>query len=272
MLHLWIDRVCIYLHPDRVVLVRLSGLFRRRVTVKQVVPVNGTREYLWSGALLVLEAILKQQEWQHARAQVILSGDLVRYRTAPWDDRLNLEERTVLLHHRFEEVYGESMRTWQVAIADVGYGKQGLACAFDSRLIEDLRETFARSTLKLISVQPLLMAAFNRWRRQISSQGAWFVFAESSRLTIALIQNGEWQGIRSKTCEPGCESTLELLLEREALHHGIEVATMPIYFIQPDRPTFRPELQQKQVVQVLRLPLRIGFSPEGDRDVAIALC
>jgi len=272
VLRSWTERIRIYLHPEQVVMVRQSGLFKCRVTAKKVLPVSVQGEYPWSGALAVLETALKQPEWQQARVTVIFSGDFMRYRVAPWDGRLTAEEQEALLRHRFEEVYGDGMHTWRLSVADAGYGKQCLVCAFDPRLMAALQDIFLRSKARLVSVKPLLMTAFNRWRRQIKGGGAWLVLAEKSHLTIALLQNGEWRGIRSKACEPGWEDTLGLLLEREALQLGVDAAEFPVYCYRPDKPSLKPSLPAQQPLQVLRLPGCEGFSPDLDKDIGLALC
>lgn len=278
MLRSWTERIRIYLHPQQVVLVRQSGLFQRRVSATRLLPAgedaHGEHQHPWSSALVALETALAQPQWQQARATVILSGEFVRYRLAPWDGRLTAEEQAALLRHRFEEVYGDAMHHWQLSVADAGYGKQSLVCAFDPRLLAALQDAFSRAnsgaTARLVSVQPLLMTAFNRWRRQIDGHGAWFVLAEQTHLTIALLQDGEWRGIRSKACAPGWEQTLPLLLQREALQLGVEAGTFPVYFYRPGQPSFKPDLPQP--VHVLRLPGDAGFAPDGDKNIAAALC
>jgi len=272
VLRSWTEHLRIYLHSEQVVLVREVGLIKRRIGAKQTIPVNVQGEHSWSGALATLETILNAPEWQHARASVTLSSHFMRYRVVPWDGRLSNEERDALLRHRFEEVYGNEVQGWQLVAAGAGYGKQGLVGAVDARLMTRLQDVFTRSTVQLVSVKPLLMTAFNRWRREIDGRGAWVVLAEQSFLTIGLVQGGEWRSIRSKNYGTGWEETLSLLLEREALHLGVDATTFPVYLWRPDKPFFKPSLSQEQLVQLLRLPVRLGFSPDGDKDYALALC
>lgn len=272
MLRSWIDHLRIYLHPEQVILVRERGLFKRQISAKQTFNVDIQGEHHWSGALATLETILKKSEWQHAQTSMTLSDHFMRYRIIPWDAQLTSEEQEALLRHRFEEVYGDELRTWQLVMAGAGYGKQGLVCAVDARLTAGLQAAFSHSKARLVSVKPLLMKAFNRWRREIGDRGAWIVLAEKSRLTIALVQHGEWRGIRSKSHGQEWEETLSLLLEREALHLGVNVAEFPVYLWRPDKPTFKPGLLREQQVQVLRLPVRSGLTPDVDKEFALALC
>lgn len=270
MSRLWIDRLHVYLHPEQVILVRQAGLFRPKVTAKRVIAVNDSGEHAWSGALVVLKKLLELPEWQRARVRVSLSSHFVRYRTVPWNGGLSPEERDALLRHRFEEIYGSEMRAWQLVVSESGYGKQGLACAIDSGLMAGVKNCFTHSSVKLVSVTPVLMSVCNRWRKEIDVHSAWLVLAEQSHFMIALIQNGEWRGIRRKPCQPGWEDSLELLLQREGLQLGVDAAAIPVYCCWPDKPYFKPNLQQS--VRILRLPGQDGFSPDGDKDIAIALC
>lgn len=271
MLRSWTERIRVYLHPEHLVLVREAGVVNKRVVAKQVVAIASPGEHLWSGVLAALQTSLRQPEWQQARAMVTLSGKFARYRVVPWELRLTQEERIALLRHQYEELYGEDMRGWQLVTAQAGFGKQGLACAIDTRLMAAVQDTFARSSVRLTSVRPYLMAAFNQWRRDIGGQGAWLILAEHSLLTIALLQNGEWRGVRSHACASGWETSLELMLAREALHHGVDATRLPVYLFWPERPGFKPDLAWNAPVQLLNLPPRAGYSPQVDRGIAEAL-
>ena len=275
MLRLWIDQLRIYLHPEQVVIVRLSGLVKRRIIAKRVLPVDVAGEFAWSGALAVLEAALKQAEWQGARAMVILAGHYTQYRVTPWNDDLTAAEQSVLLHHQFADIYGERANNWQIKIADGAYAKPSVACVVDSRLMEGLQKTCSATRVQLTSVQPYLMTAFNRWRKQIDPQGAWLVLREKSHLSIAFFQGGAWRTMRTQCCSSDWAVTLELMLVREALQLGVDAAAFMVYF-------FSAEFNGKSKlpvcfsapfkVQILHLPAIDGYLPQDDLHIAAALC
>lgn len=272
MLRSWIDRLRIYIHPEQVILVRQSGLFKQKITAKQLITVSETGTPDWSGALTVLNTTLKQPEWQQASATVILSDSFAKYRIVPWNDNLTEEEKMALLNHQFGQIYGEATRSWQITASDNGFGKPSLVCAIDMRLIEAIQKSISIAGVRLTSIQPFLMTAFNHWRQKIDSQDAWLVFAEKSHLSIVLIQQGTWRSIRSQHCSQEWENNLETLLTREALQLGVDTARFPIYFFNSEHPHFKLDLPAPFKVQALHLPIIQGYSPQGDQHIAAALC
>lgn len=271
MLRSWTDRVRIYLHPEQVVLVRQTGLVKRRIIAMRVIPVDVAGEFAWSGVLKVLEAALKQPEWQGARTAMILSGHFARYRIVPWNNSLTEEERIVLLRHQFAGVYGEPVKDWQVTIADGGYGKPGMACAVDGRVMLSIQNACTAASIRLTSIRPYLVTAFNRWRHKLDSQGAWFVLAEQSHLSIAFIRHGEWQTMRSHCSTSNRAFDLEQLLVREALQLGVEATAFTVYFFSAESDS-KPDLPECFKVQMLDLTIIPGGSSQNGSRIAAVLC
>ncbi len=271
MLRLWTDRVRIYLHPEQVVMVRQSGLLKRRIITKRVIPVDVAGELAWSGALTVLETALKQAEWHNAKATVILSNHFVKYRVALWNASLTEEERIVLLRHQFIAAYGDEVKSWPVAVTDGGYGKSSLACAVDGGLTERLQRICAATNVPLMSIQPYLMTAFNCWRQGIDPKGAWFILVEQSYISIAFIQHGVWRVVRGQCYTSNSEIDIELLLVREALQLGVDATGFTVHFFSAESDS-TPNLPDCFKVQVLHMPITHGYLPQDDRHIAAALC
>lgn len=144
--------------------------------------------------------------WPRADVTVVVSNRLVRYVVVPRTAGVSGDaEELALARHHFTRIHGERARDW-----DVRYSREtGLASALDRDLIEELR-----STLKLKSLQPYLMAAFNRLRARVPKKGAWFVLPEPQATCVALYTNGAWSGV-SVSRATGAE-----VVERERLRMG----------------------------------------------------
>jgi hypothetical protein len=97
-----------------------------------------------------------------------------------------------------------------------------LACAVDRELIEQLSRICAASAVRLVSVEPFLVAAFNRIRRTVGSGSCWIVVEEPGRLTLALIQRGAWLAIRSRRSDERWRMVLPEILERESAFLGLD--------------------------------------------------
>jgi len=75
--------------------------------------------------------------------------------------------------------------------------------------------------MRLVSVQPFLVAAFNRIRKTVGNGSCWIVVEEPGRLTLALIQRGMWIAIRSRRADSGWRNLLPEILERESAFLGL---------------------------------------------------
>lgn len=217
MLPLWRDRLHIALCPDRVVMLRIQHGLRPRPGEKQIVSCDG-EQHGWESALAVLAGSLENPEWQNAEVTVILSNHFVRYQMVPWSDQLSSdEERTALVRHCYSEVYGSAVADWELRWSEDQFDAPWLASAVERSLLARLRETLKLAGLQLHSVQPYLMAAFNRWRNEFNGTGQWFVLGEPGRVCILQMQGGSWHSVRSHRIEGAWKDEVPLILEREML-------------------------------------------------------
>ncbi|MGH8689651.1 MAG: hypothetical protein ACREUS_01345 [Burkholderiales bacterium] len=142
---------------------------------------------------------------------VVLSNHFVRYALVPpQDDAATGEEELALARFQFARIHGERAKAWEVRLSPESAGAQ-LACAIDAALLEGLKACFpASGKARLASVQPYLMAAFNRARRRIPREGAWLLLAEPRRACLARLAARGWASVHN-----GAETGWEQLLERE---------------------------------------------------------
>ena len=192
------DRVLVALEPNAVHAVRLKSGERRSAS-------GGWQE--------VLAEILAG--WTRAELTVVASNRLVRYVVVPRTAGVSGDaEELGLARHHFIRVHGERARDWHVR-----YSREtGLASAVDRGLIETLKEILGREKLKLRSLQPYLMAAFNRLRASVPAQGAWIVLPEPQATCVALYAEGAWAGV-SVSRVTG-EKAGEDAIERERMRMG----------------------------------------------------
>ena len=145
-------------------------------------------------------AALKSLEWKrHCRVTVVLSNHLVRYAVIPWSDGLSgpAEEEAYLRHH-FGKIHGERAKAWTLRASEAPSGAARLASAIDTALLAELNAAFPKGgRAKLVSVQPELMEAANRWRDAIPAAGAWLVLAEPERACLALHGDTGWRSVQN---------------------------------------------------------------------------
>jgi hypothetical protein len=137
---------------------------------------------------------------------VVLSNHFVRYAVLPdHDGAATPEEELALARFHLTKIHGERVKGWEVRVSE------RLACAIDAALLEGIKKAFTgKGGVKLVSVQPRLMAAYNGARRRIPREGAWLVLAERGRTCLARIAAKGWASVHN-----GWETDAEELLERE---------------------------------------------------------
>ena len=144
----------------------------------------------WQGALQALQTL----QLPRAKVGVVLSNAFVRYALVPWSDALSGEaEEAAYVRHHFLRVHGERAKGWSFRASPAPAGAARLCSAIDSALLDGLK----KSVKKLVSVQPALMAAFNRCRGEIPAAGAWLALVEPERACIGLHAKGGWQAVQN---------------------------------------------------------------------------
>jgi hypothetical protein len=178
-----------------------------------------TNDGSWSPALAALPQVLSSMKGE---ASVVLADQFVRYTLLPWNEALkSAEQWRALAQHRFGALHGPRAAEWDVKVCETAPLGARLACAVDRSLIEALSSVFVAVNIRLVSVQPFLVAAFNRIRKSVGNGSCWIVVEEPGRLTLALIRRGAWIGVRSRRSDRSWRDHLPEILERESAFLGL---------------------------------------------------
>ncbi|GLK58999.1 hypothetical protein ACFS3C_14900 [Azotobacter vinelandii] len=200
------------------------ALFRRR---RGGLELLGGAEYgqaegpAWSGAAEALERLLGEQECGRGSLSLVLSSRFVRFALIPWSEALGApEELEAYARFRFQEIYGALADDWLLRLSPAPAGQPRLAAAIERGLLERLRLALQDAGLRLRSVQPYLMAAFNRFAGQLPADDFLFVLAEPGRSSLLLARAGEWLCMRSLSGSAD-DAALLALVERECELQGL---------------------------------------------------
>ena len=181
---------------------------------------------------------------------MVLADQFARYALLPHNDAVkSAAQWLALARHRFSALHGAIAAEWEVKVTETAPLGARLACAVDRELIEQLAGVFVASSVKLISVQPFLVAAFNRIRQTVGNGSCWIVVEEPGRLTLALLQRGAWVAIRSRRSDERWRAALPEILERESAFLGLDTpCTRVIVCAQGE---FDPQMHQAWRAQSL---------------------
>jgi hypothetical protein len=192
---LWRDEVAIFVAPRRIALARrMKGVTPRLSSATEIAVAGQYNDF--SPMLARLAEVLSEPTWQDAAARVIVADPWARYGIVPWPN-LRLDNEARLSHARYvlAENYGEAVSDWSVSLAETPPGRAYVACATPATLKSALEETLAGARLKLVSLQPQLIVAFNAWREQLPADDAWFVSLDEGSLAAVHISRGTWDRV-----------------------------------------------------------------------------
>ncbi len=242
----------------------LSGI-SSRVLEKKLIPCLGATQS--GSALQTLEAALSALPEKPGSASVILSNQFLRYAVIPWSDSLSGEaEQQVYAKHYFGQLYGVPAETWELRLFQEHPGAALFVSAIEKSLLQGLRELFAAHKVKLASVQPYLVAAYNHCHASLQHQQGWLVFFEAGSLCLGYVVDGHWRGIRS--LKVGNLDKLSEILDRESYLCEYDAPSAEVYVWAPE---YRIETMNKSVRwKIHRLEMQAG--PDYEARFAMALC
>lgn len=248
MLLPWRDSVYVFLQPQQVVMVRMAAGWKKRVVSKQTLPCNVEGKPSWTSALATLKKAMLGADWQKAQVRVVLSNQFVSYTLIPWTPQIvGGRELDGYVRHCFQQRFEEAAKKWDLRISHGGFDAPSLSSGVDAELLQQIREVFSGSTLKLVSIQPLLMSAYNQLRHQIKSNHAWFVLVEAGTLCIGLLNDGHWRSLRSLSINADWVQDFDRIIAREEAICGVDAKDAPVHFYCLERPSQQLETTRSLV-------------------------
>jgi hypothetical protein len=174
----------------------------------------------WLAPVETLERVFP--EVRNQDVSVVLADRFVRYALLPWSDTLKTHEQWLgLARHRFTAIHGPQAAQWEIKFAETAPAGPRLACAVERGLVDELGARAVAHQVRLVSVMPFLVAAFNKVR-EMTGGSCWLVVEEPGRLTLALFLKGVWVAIRSRRADERWRRVLPEVIERESAFLGLE--------------------------------------------------
>ena len=218
MLPLWSDQLQIVLTPEHVTLTRQSSGLSSGQSVSNTMPCAALTqgELAWQPALRAMQTLLKQKKIKKAKASVLLSNHFVRYQLInKQPDLSSYDEEQGFVRFSFAEVYGDEVNRWQIRWGSGLQLAPQVASAIDNALIEQIETSLGQAGVKLNSLQPYLMAAFNYVRKWVDASPHWFVLVEPGNACAGFMQGGDWRQLHTSRLGADWAADLPRVLERE---------------------------------------------------------
>ena len=218
MLPLWSDKLQIVLTPERVTITRQNGSFKPREMVSNTMPCVAPEqgEHAWQPTLRALQTLLKQKDISNTSATVLLSNHFVRYQLiGAQPDLSSHDEEQAFVRFSFAEIYGDEVNRWQLRWGSGLQLSPQVASAIDNAFIEQIESMLVVAGIKLNSLQPYLMAAFNYVRKFVDTNPHWFVLVEPGNACAGFMQGGDWRLLHTSRLGTDWATDLPRVLGRE---------------------------------------------------------
>ncbi len=230
---LWRDEIGVHLAQRRACLVRLRRGLHPAVVAEEGLsdPDAGPG---WDAPLTMTDQEFRDRQWSDARLRVVVADLWVRYAVVPWSDVLSSEaDQNAHARALMEGVFGGDMSDWMVSVADAPPGAARLASAISMELMQSIRDLAAAHRLRLASVQPQLIVAYNNWLHRLpQSECAWFVTVDHGSLAALRLGKSGVDRVHAVRIGPDWELELKRLqtfgrLSRTSVADGRVYADLP---------------------------------------------
>ena len=272
------DELRVVMYRDQIQVLRIGRKLTLKgkvfnIVEKKVYPLAAEGQTGQEEALKTLETALSALPAKPAFATVILSSHYMNYAMVVLNQSLSNEaEELAYAKHCFVQLYGPVAEGWEFRLNHDHAGEQQIASAVDAQFLQNIRAVFARLNMKLRSVQPSLMAAYNNCHSELHDQDVWFVQYEYGRLCVGLVRQGHWFSIRTFNVADDWFENLNEILDREACLSELDVSSDKIFLWAPEY--VKTEMPQSARWKIRRLKpvIRASFATDFEERFAIAMC
>lgn len=197
----------------------------------------------WTVALETLDRLLGEHARAGAHLTVVISGHFSRFCLVPWSDQISSpEELRGFAQLCFEDLYGAPNQPWNLVLSAEPAGYDRVATALPQDLLERLRTLVNGRGLRLRSVQPYLMTAFNHFDKSFDAADFLFVVAEPVRSVLLVAREGRWTSVRSVGSSDSDAALTALIGRENQLQACANERPLNVYLHAPARIDSHPDV------------------------------
>ncbi len=213
MSRLWPDRIVVGLEPGRLTAIRSRWGWKPQIVARHDQRLEDDQKS-WKPIVAALTHLLSLPEWHKGRVEVVLSNHFVHYAVVPTTATLNREAQHNLAQLVFKQKFGDLSQGWDIRISANDKGNRHMASAIPKDFLDALRVALGK---RLHSLRPALMCAINQSLKVLGSEAGHLALLEPGRITLASLDEGQWQVILSRAVMSGDFDDLPRLISEECL-------------------------------------------------------
>ena len=218
--------------------------------------------HAWAVALETLDRLLGEHTRPGAELSVVISGHFSRFCLVPWSEQISSPAELLgFAQLCFEDLYGVPTQPWSMVLSAEPTGYDRVATALPQDLLTHLRTLVTGRGLRLRSVQPYLMAAFNHFDKSFDAGDFLFVVAEPVRSVLLLAREGRWAAVRSVGSGDSDIALTALIGRERQLQASTSERPLNVYLHAPARIDSRPDVPgvHLRTLEVDRTSVRDGL-------------
>jgi len=218
--------------------------------------------HAWAVALETLDRLLGEHTRPGAELSVVISGHFSRFCLVPWSEQISSPAELLgFAQLCFEDLYGVPTQPWDMVLSAEPTGYDRVATALPQDLLTHLRTLVTGRGLRLRSVQPYLMAAFNHFDKSFDAGDFLFVVAEPVRSVLLLAREGRWAAVRSVGSGDSDIALTALIGRERQLQASTSERPLNVYLHAPARIDSRPDVPgvHLRTLEVDRTSVRDGL-------------
>ena len=195
---LWRDEIGIFVAPTKVVMARMRRGIRPKCIAEQGNCVESAHSGDWQPALDCLQKQVANELWHNANVRLVVSDQWTRYGVLPWSAELKRDEDR-MSHARIilGNTYGDVVDGWTISLSDGPPNVAVVISAIPTVLLDELQTILSGNRLRLVSIQPHLIVAFNIWREKMPKSATWFASIDEGSLAALHLNDGHCDRVRS---------------------------------------------------------------------------
>ncbi|MDI3274992.1 hypothetical protein ACYZT3_18075 [Pseudomonas sp. MDT1-16] len=199
--------------------------------------------HAWAVALETLDRLLAEHTRPGDELSVVISGHFSRFCLVPWSEQISSPAELLgFAQLCFEDLYGVPTQPWSMVLSAEPAGYDRVATALPQDLLTQLRTQVAARGLRLRSVQPYLMAAFNHFDKSFDADDFLFVVAEPVRSVLLLAREGRWTSVRSVGSSDSDAALTALIGRENQLQASTSDRPLSVYLHAPARIDSHPDV------------------------------
>lgn len=272
------DELRIVLCREKLQLVRIRSRLTRKgwrysVLGKDDIAFEPDMESPWKNAIEKLATEILRLASKPKLVRVVLSNHYLRYAIVDVDQSIQSKaEQVAFVKHRFVQTYGEAAESWELRLDQECPGAPYLASAVDGMMLFKIREIFTEAKIRLQSIQPCLMTAYNQSQSKFADKNAWFVLFEDGNLCIVWLKAGHPSSIRTIKAGEDWLEKLPEIIDRESLFSNCDTTTRDIFLWSTDARKTPPPTKGGWNIDQIRLAIPPGLVTQYDEHFALAMC